>query len=430
MKKIVIGLSLLLTYLKTGMPVYAASSEIATYAVDTLQIITLVAASAASLFFVYAGYLYLTSAGKPDALENAKNTLRNTLIGLVIVLAASSIVSVFRGALNPVAESSTPSTFSLTPLTTAQPSDGLTQILIDAVSGFIQNIVESATQPLVDAILGFVVITPSVLTNSVIMQFWLVMLGIVDILFVVVVALLGLHVMSASTFGFEELNVKQLLPRIGLAFLGANTSLFLTDYVIVTCNALVKTVLDSTGGLNEAWIQNAVNPTSFVTGNTPLITLIFLVLFLIMAIVLLLLYISRLIMISLAAVLSPFIFLLWAIPKGADFAAIAVKTYIVTVFTVFVHVVIIQLAASFLTLPEHSENSLISIAVAIGLFATLLKTPSLMMQLVTYTAHNGMVQKLGGQIMNVMTTHPATAPAQVPAAKATAVKTPRKVVNL
>jgi hypothetical protein len=108
-------------------------------------------------------------------------------------------------------------------------------------------------------------------------------------------------------------------------------------------------------------------------------------------------------MISLGAVLSPFIFLLWAIPKTSDFAEISVKTYAVTVFIAFVHVVIIQLASAFLALPGNAGNSLISIGVAIGLFFTLLKTPSLMMQLVMYTSGNGTVKKLGGQIINVIT---------------------------
>jgi hypothetical protein len=121
------------------------------------------------------------------------------------------------------------------------------------------------------------------------------------------------------------------------------------------------------------------------------------------AIVLLLFYISRLIMISLGAVLSPLIFLLWAIPKTSDFAEISIKTYTVTVFIAFVHVVIIQLASAFLSLPQNSGNSLISIGVAIGLFFTLLKTPSLMMQMVMYTSGNGTVKKIGGQIINVIT---------------------------
>jgi hypothetical protein len=210
--------------------------------------------------------------------------------------------------------------------------------------------------------------------------------------------------MSASTFGFDEIELKQILPRIGIAFLGANVSLFLADYAIITCNSLVKAVLNSTGGLNHAFIVNAVTLQNITSGTTPLITLVFLLLFLIIAVVLLLMYISRLIMISLFAVLSPFIFLLWTIPKLSDIAEIAIKSYFVTVFIVFVHVVVIQLAASFLALPENSNNSLLSIAIAIGLFFTLLKTPSLMMQMVMYTSGNNAFKKIGGQIINVIST--------------------------
>jgi hypothetical protein len=240
------------------------------------------------------------------------------------------------------------------------------------------------------------------------MNFWLVSLGIVDSLFIIVVALIGLQVMSATSFGFEDIDVKQVLPKVGLAFVGANVSLFLADYAIVACNALVNAVLNNTGGLNHAWVADAINPTTLLTGTTPLITLIFIVIFLIVAIVLLLMYISRLIIISLGAVLSPFIFLLSALPKTADMAEAAIKSYMVTVFTVFVHVVIIQLSASFLTLPGNSNNSLVSISVAIGLFFVLVKVPSLMMQMVMYTSNNGLIKKIGGQIINVMSTNKAS----------------------
>jgi hypothetical protein len=292
----------------------------------------------------------------------------------------------------------------LTPINTTKPSEGLTQVLLDAVTSFMQNIVESSTKPVVDGIMGFLTSTPSVASNSVVRNFWFVSLGIVDSLFVLVVALLGLHVMSASTLGFEEIELSQLLPRIGLAFLGANISLFLADYVILTCNVLVKAVLDSTGGINHAWIVNAINPATFITGTTPIITLIFLLIFLIVSIVLLLLYISRLIGLSVGAVLSPFVFLLWILPKFSDYAEVAIKSYVVSVFTIFVHVVVIQLASSYLTIPGNSNNSLLSIAVGIGLFATLLKVPSIMMHMVFFSSGSGAVKKLGNQIVNVMTT--------------------------
>lgn len=427
--KLIFGLiSALLLILTNTSTVYAAtSSEITTYTHDTLQIITLIASAAAVFFLVKGGYLYFTSVGKPEALDQARKTIKNAVIGLVIVLGAGMIVSVYRNALTGSAGGTSTSAVNITPLDSTPPTGGLTQVLIDAVTGFMQNIVESSTKPVVDAVMGFLTSTPSLLNNSVVMQFWLVSLGIVDSLFVLVVALLGLHFMSASTLGFEEIELKQLLPRIGLAFLGANISLFLCDYVIVTCNALVKTIIDSTGGLHQAWIVDAINPATLITGTTPLITIIFLILFLIVSIVLLFMYISRLIVISLGAAISPFIFLLWTLPKFADFAEISIKSYLVTVFSVFIHVVIIQLASSFLALPAHTNNGLISIAVAVGLFMTLLKTNSIMMQLIFYNSGRGMFRKIGGQIMNIITTDNTSTGGRISAGEA--VKAPRRVVK-
>lgn len=409
-------------------PVLAAtSSEITQYTNDTLTILTLISSVAAVFFLIKGGFLYMSSTGKPEAITEAKKTIKNALIGLVIVLGASLLVSVFRGALNSSTTGGSAPAISITQIESAKPTGGLTQVLIDAVSGFMQNIVESATKPIVDGIIGYLTTTPSLLGNSVIVKFWLVILGITDSLFAVIVALLGLHFMSASTFGYDEVELSKLLPKIGMAFLGANVSLFLADYAIITSNALVKTVIDATGGLTDAWVVNAINLTSLSAGTTPLITLVFLILFLIIAIVLLFMYITRLIMISLGAVLSPLIFLLSIIPKLSDLAEVAVKSYFVSVFMIFVHVVVIQLASSFLTLPSGSGNSLISIAVAIGLFLTLLKVPQIMMQMVFYNSANHVIRKIGHEITNVISTdNSATASREV--AKNTAVKTPRKVV--
>jgi len=404
MKKLLKLFGLILPiFLISATPAFAVSSDVVQFTNNTLGMITLIAAAAAVFFLVKGGYEYITSTGKPDNLESAKKTIRNAIIGLVIVLGASLFVSVLSNSFNQVSQSTNSGVINISQIETVKPSDGLTQVLIDAVSGFMQNIVQSATKPIVDGIIGYLTSTPDLLSNSVILKFWTVILGITDSLFVLVVAVLGLHFMSAGALGFEEIELKHMLPRIGLAFLGANVSLFLANYVIITANTLTKAVLDSTGGLTNAWIMNASNPATLVSGNIPLITLVFLVIFLVVSIVLLLLYISRLIMICLGAVLSPFIFLLWAIPKTSDFAEISVKTYTVTVFIAFIHVVIIQLASAFLALPENAGNSLIGIGVAIGLFFTLLKTPSLMMQLVMYTSGNGAVKKLGGQIINVIT---------------------------
>lgn len=417
---------ILLTSLFFPHSVLAASPipEISSYTADTLKIITLIASASAVFFLLRGGYLYITSTGRPEALEEAKKTIRNALLGLVLVIAANGIVSLLQGALVGNSDSSTITNLPLTQIESVAPNEGLTQVLIDAVNGFIQNIVESSTKPVVDGIMTLLTTTPELLTNATIVKFWLIMLGITDTLFVLVVALLGLQFMSASTFGFEEIEFKHLLPRIGLAFLGTNVSLFLADYAVKTCNALVAGVISATGGLNHAWVTNAITLQNITTGTAPLITLIFLLLFLIVAIVLLLMYISRLIVIALGAVLSPFIFLLWTLPKTADFAEMAIKSYLVSVFMIFIHVVTIQLAGSFLALPEQTNNSLISIAVAIGLLLTLLKIPSFLMQLILFSRSVGTVKHMGSQIINVMSTDTAH--------KGTlgGGKTPRKTLNV
>lgn len=411
--------SIILTSLLLPHSVLAASSipEISSFTSDTLKIITLIASASAVFFLLRGGYLYITSTGRPEILEEAKKTIRNALLGLILVIAANGIVSLLQGALVGNADTSTITSLPLTQIESVKPNEGLTQVLIDAVNGFIQNIVESSTKPVVDGIMTLLTTTPQLLTNATIVKFWLIMLGITDTLFVLVVALLGLQFMSASTFGFEEIEFKHLLPRIGLAFLGTNVSLFLADYAVKACNALVAGVISATGGLNHAWITNAITLQSITTGTAPLITLIFLLLLLIVAIVLLLMYISRLIIIALGAVLSPFIFLLWTLPKTADFAEMAIKSYLVSVFMIFIHVVTIQLAGSFLALPEQTNNSLISIAVAIGLLLTLLKIPSFLMQLILFSRSVGTVKHMGSQIINVMSTdtaHKGTINAKTP----------------
>jgi hypothetical protein len=426
----IVGLFTLSILASTQVLAVNTPSEITNYTNNTLSIIIAIAGIAEVFFLIKAGYQYLTSSGKPESLASAKKTIRNAIIGLVIVLGAGVLISIFNNALSGTITNGTTSTVNVAPLDSVTPSDGLTQVLIDAVSSFMQNIVESAVKPITDGVFGYLATTPSLLTNSVIVNFWLISLGIVDSLFVLVTALLGLHVMSGDTFGFEEVELKQVLPKLGLFFLGANVSLFLADYVIVTCNALVMAVLNSTGGLSHSWVVNIINSTTLINSNTPLITLIFLVIFLIVAILLLLMFVTRLIIISIGAVLSPFIFLLWTTPKFSDFAEIATKSYFVAVFMVFVQVIVIQLAASFLALPQGSNNSLISIVVAIGLFLTLLKVPTSMSNMMFYVSGNGRLKKMGEQIMNVMTSGNNSSISRSTATANETVKNLRKVANL
>lgn len=398
-----LGLSIF-AILNPHMVFAAENAEVAQFTTSTLNTLVLLASLVSSIFLIKGGYTYITSSGDPESLISAKKTIRNALIGLILVIGASTVSSILTHAFSTPSTASQAGAITLKPLEVVKPQSGLTQAIIDAVSGFLQNIIQSATKPLIDGIVQFLSSTPSVLTNSVIFNFWLVILGITDSLFAILIAVLGFQFMSASSFGFEEVELKSVLSRIFVAFLGANMSIFIVEWIINLCNTLVSAVIHTTGGISEAWVLNAFNPATIVTGTTTLITLIFMVLFVLLAVVLLLFYISRLILVSLGAVLSPLIFLLWALPPFAHFAEISAKTYVITVFTVFVHVVTIQLASSFLVVTAQTgTNSLISILVSIGLFFTLLKIPGTLVNMAFYTTSNQVFRKIGGQVMNVIT---------------------------
>lgn len=429
MRRILSALGMLPLFLVFASPAYAVDGAITSYTSSTVAMITAIATAAAVFFLVKGGYLYMTSSGNPSVLETAKKTIKNALIGLVIVLASGLIVSVLTNALGSGSTGTSTGAIPVQPIDSVQPLGGLTVILTDAISGVVQLIITSAAKPVMNGVIGYLTTTPSLLGNSVIMNFWLIMLGITDSLFIVVVALMGLRFMSAEALGFEEVELRHLLPRIGLAFLGANVSLFLADFAVQTCNALVTGVLNSTGGLSQTLLTDAINPVTTITQTTPFITLIFLLLFLIVSIVLLFMYITRLIFISLGAVLSPLIFLLWTMPKFSDFAEIAVKSYLVTVFMIFIHVVVIQLASSFLTLPAQGNNSLVSIAVGIGLLFSLLKIPQFLMQMVFYSTGVRSLSRMGSHMMNIMTADNSSTASRAEATSGAVKKAGRRVVK-
>lgn len=406
MKKLLIKIGIIVSLFLPSVAFAASNQEVDHFAADAMTAILTLAGTAVVFFLVRGGYLYITSTGHPEALEDAKRTIRNALIGLVIVIAASFMTNLLSDSLMQSSSGGSATALQLSPITPTQQTGTLTQILLDAVSGFLQNIVGSVTKPILDGIVWFLTSTPSLSTNSVVFNFWLVIVGITDSLFAIAIALLGFRVMSASSFGFEDVPLKELLPKIGLAFLLANTSIFWIDWVIELCQVMVNAVLHATGGLSNAWIINAFDPAALLTGTTALITLIFAILFILLAVVLLIFYISRLMILAFGAALSPLLCLLSLSSKMSDFVGNAVKIYIVTIFTVFLHVVIIQLASSFLTVPgQIGDNPIIAILIGVALFSVLLKSTSVTVQLAMSSQAGNTLKKFSTQVINVISSN-------------------------
>lgn len=63
------------------------------------EILLRIAGMLAVIFIIYGGFLYLTSAGEPDKAKNGRTTIINALVGLVLAMSATVIVSIIGRAL-------------------------------------------------------------------------------------------------------------------------------------------------------------------------------------------------------------------------------------------------------------------------------------------------------------------------------------------
>jgi len=368
----------------------------------TMTTLTALAGLACVFFIVYGGILYMTSTGRPEKLDQAKRVLKNALIGVVIVIGAATLTAILNGAMTHTQAPSSAALPSLNDITPEAPSNGLIDILINAIVGVLSFIIQAIATPFLDALEFFTKSTPLMTDNSAVFNFWLAMVGITDVFFVVVVALIGFHVMSASTFGLDEIEFKQLLPRILLVFVLLNSSIFIIDGFIAASNALI-TAVGQVGGAAGVW--DTLTKVVGESGGQGLAALLIMLVFLIFSFILLIYYVGRLVALYIGAVLSPLVILVWLVPGFRGFSETAMKTYLTTIFVLFVHVVILTLAGSlFVGLSSTSGNDvpnvLMSMAVGLATIIALLKNQGLMMQFsyVSLGARN--TRQLGTQFMN------------------------------
>jgi hypothetical protein len=133
--------------------------------------------------------------------------------------------------------------------------------------------------------------------------------------------------------------------------------------------------------------------------------LLIMIVFLILSVILVIYYVGRLVTLYAGAVLSPIVFLLWLVPGFRDFVHSAVKVYLSTIFVLFIHVVILQLAASIFASitaagSARSVDPIMALLVGLATITALLKTQGLMMQLSYASIGPKTARMLGGQFIN------------------------------
>lgn len=380
----------------------AAITSLREYVMPVVQALSGLAGLVCVFFITYAGYLYITSSGKPEQMEGAKEVLKKALLGLIIVLTAVALTTILANAYGSSPNPRDATLPNLESIEEVEQNNGLLDMVIKTVTGFLAAVINGAATPFLEALDFFTTSTPLMASNQSVFNLWLAMLGIGNVLFILVLVLIGFHVMSASALGFDEIEPKHLAPRVALIFLLMNTSIFLIDGIIALSNALVRAV-GLVSGAASVWdtLMTVVEETS----GLGVAALLIMVSFVICIIALSVYYVIRLVTLYVGAVLSPLIALIWLVPGFRDFAETAFKTYLTTIFVLFVHTVILLLSASLLAGmvlvgEDGRPNVLMAMVTGIAAALMLLRAQSVMMQFSYMSMGSRNMKKLGGQFMN------------------------------
>ncbi|HMI09949.1 MAG TPA: pilin [Candidatus Saccharimonadales bacterium] len=349
-----------------------------------------IAAVLCILFVVFGGYYYMTSSGNPEKLERAKKTLRNAFIGVVVVLGAGALVAVMQNAY-----SSKP--VSPVQIVTQQPkgeeSVGIGDVVNEAIKGFMKVTIESIGKPIVYALKQFTTATPLMAQNGSVFNLWMVIVAIADVLFLLVIGLIGFRIMSSSVVGFEDVDIRSLIPQIILVFIIANVSIFAIDAIISVSNAMIQALLI---GMSNDIIWAALGGLIATAASANIGILILIVIAVIFAVMLLVYYLKRIIVLYIGAVLSPLIALLWLLPSFRDFAVSSAKMYITTIFALFVQVVVLMLAVSlFSGLVKGDGDPMMTALLVIATLSVLLSTNRTMNHLTMVSVGGHGMRKLG-----------------------------------
>lgn len=355
-----------------------------------------------AFFIVQGGIEYMTSSGKPEKLEHAKKILRNALIGLVMVIGAATLTAILTSAYQDSGGTSIENIPSLTPVETDTGGGGITEVLINSIIGLFKHIITTAASPFISALDYFTHSTPLMADNPSVFKLWLTMLGIANALFVVGVALLGFQVMSASSLGLEEMEFKQLLPKLVFTFLLMNMSIFAIDAIISLSNVMISAVESAYSSLS---VWDALTGVADTAGGQGFVALLIMVVFLILAAILLVYYVMRIVTLYIGAVLSPIVALLQIIPGFKDFTTTAIKVYISNIFVLFVHVVILTLAATLFDglRTEGADppyDPVMAMIVGVATLIALLKTQGVMMQISYVSVGPRALRRLGSEFMH------------------------------
>jgi hypothetical protein len=189
----------------------------------------------------------------------------------------------------------------------------------DAVNGWFRDLVTTSLGPLLDMVARTVLATPDLIAaQSRVRELWWVSAGIANTAFVLLVTAGGVLVMTHETLQ-SSYGVKEIAPRLVVAFGAANLSLVLAGQAIPLANALARALLGP--GVDPAHVQAtlrtlALAPLDTSSGLLILVALVIAV----MALCLVATYVIRVSLLIVLVAGAPLALACHALPKAEGLA--------------------------------------------------------------------------------------------------------------
>ena len=249
--------------------------------------------------------------------------------------------------------------------------DVFTQVLTNlfrTISTALRGIVDGV----LNSSLNFITQTPAdgSYRSPTVTTLWGAVRGLANAALALVVLWGGFNLIVREHIGSPYHEAMELVPRVVLGALLANTSLSWAQLAIDANNALCQVVGQTS---LPAWDRAD-------SATQTLVDVIAILIYLVTSLLLLLQMLMRLALIDVLLVAAPLGLLCWVLPQTQSWARLWSGTFFATVFTQFVQVLALKLGGSLLTelTPMAADAALLSVLLGIAVLALTLRIPGLM----------------------------------------------------
>ena len=276
-------------------------------------------------------------------------------------------------------------------------ADVFNQVLTNLLQG-----IAGALRALVGGVLGnslnFITQTPPAgsYASPTVQALWGVVRTIANAALLLVVLWGGFNVIAREQLGSPYHEAMELIPRLVLGALLANTSLWWAQFAIDANNALCMTIGQAS---LPAWDRADA-------ASGLLVQVLSILIYLVTSLLLLLQMLMRLALIDVLLVVSPVALLCWVLPQTQGWARLWSSTFFATVFTQFVQVLALKVGGSLLTelAPMAPDAALLAVFLGIAVLALTMRIPGLMrnhlgdgLGFARYFAYQRAASALGGR---------------------------------